>query len=149
VPKVTDNPSAKRGRGRPPINITLTQVEAAAAYALNFKQLAAILGCHFNTIRARMQEEEFKEAYDRGKARSESEILRLLYASAREGNIKAQIFLAQSLLGLSTRETLKHEGEVTTKYVVELPAEAPSIDSWTQTFRPRGYGPDGTPDGIH
>jgi hypothetical protein len=146
---MTSTKSGKRNLGgRPPINITPEQVEAAASYALNYKQLAAVIGCHFNTIRNRMQEPEFKEAYERGKARGESEILRLLYASARDGNIKAQIFLAQSLLGLSTRETLKHEGEVTTRYVVELPAEVPSVESWQQTFRPRDPdAPD--PAGVH
>jgi hypothetical protein len=130
------NPKKPNLGGRPPIDITPQQVEAAAAYALNYRQLAAVIGCHFNTIGNRMQEPEFKEAYERGKARGESEIMRLLYASARDGNIKAQIFLAQSLLGLSTRETLKHEGEVNTRFVVELPAEVPLPD-WKQTFRPR------------
>jgi hypothetical protein len=121
--------------GRPPIDITPEQVEAAAAYSLNYKQLAAILRCHRNTIQNRMHEDEFKEAYERGKSRAESEILQLLYNSARDGNIKAQIFLAQSILGLSSRETLRHEGEVNTRFVVELPAEVPLSD-WKQTFRP-------------
>jgi hypothetical protein len=120
-------------------------------YALNYKQLAAVIGCHFNTIRNRMQEPEFKEAFERGKAKGESEILRLLYASARDGNVKAQMFLAQSILGLSTRETLRHEGEVTTRYVVELPAEV-SMPVWQQTFRPRDSDapdPVGDAPGVH
>jgi hypothetical protein len=146
-----DNDSAKRGRGRPPKDITLGQVEAAAAYSLNHKQLAAILGCHRKTIQNRMQEPEFREAYERGRARAESEVLQLLYRSARDGNVKAMIFLAQSILGLSTRETLRHEGEVTTRYVVELPAEVP-MATWQQQFRPRdpdAPDPVGDAPGVH
>jgi hypothetical protein len=83
-----------------------------------------------------MREDEFKDAYERGKARAHSEVVKMLYRSAREGNIKAQIFLAQSILGLSTRETHRIEGEVTTRFVMELPAEVPLV-SWQATFRPR------------
>lgn len=132
-----ENTGDKRNRGgRPAKQITPGQVEAAAAYSLNHRQLAAILGCHRKTIQNRMQDDEFKEAYERGKGKAESEILHLLYDSARKGNAKVQIFLAQSILGLSTRETMRHEGEVTARYVVELPAEVP-LQDWQQTFRPR------------
>ena len=130
-------PKAKASGGRPRKDISASQIEAAAAYSLNHKQLAAVLGVHRNTIVNRMREdEEYREAYERGKGRAESEILQLLYDSARNGNVKAQIFLAQSILGLSGRETVRHEGEVSAKYVVELPAESPSLDSWKETFRP-------------
>jgi hypothetical protein len=127
----------KAGAGRPRKEFTPGQVEAAAAYSLNFRQLAAILGVHRNTITNRMDEDpEYREAYERGKGKAEGEILQLLYDSARNGNVKAQIFLAQSILGLSSRETLRHEGEVSGKFVVELPAESPSLGAWESTFRP-------------
>jgi hypothetical protein len=132
--------------GRPRKEITPAQVEAAAAYRLNHRQLAAILGCNRKTIQNRMHEDpEYREAYERGRAMAESEILQLLYSSARMGNVKAQMFLAQSLLGLSNRETVRHEGEINTRYVVELPAEAPAMDDWQRTFRP-GTGAEPSPD---
>lgn len=135
----TTNRKGGKRVGRPPINITPAQVQAAAACVLNQKQLAAILGCHVNTISNRLAEPEYREAYERGKALAEVETFEWLRASAKNGNVKAQIFLAQALLGLSSRETTRQEGEVSVKYVVELPAEVP-MEEWQQRFRPRAPG---------
>jgi hypothetical protein len=47
------------------------------------------------------------------------------------------MFLAERICGL--KETVVHEGEVTSRYVVELPAEVPARD-WQATFAPNTTG---------
>ena len=81
-----------------------------------------------------MRDPEFKQAYERGKMRSQTAVIQHLFNHMQKGSLKATIFLAQAWCHLSTRHEVKHDGEVTTRYVVEVPPDAPTLDDWSRTY---------------
>lgn len=129
-------PTAKARTGGRPLDITPEQFEKAGQAALSWRHIAGILGVDMTTVSDRMRKPEFKEAYERGKMRSQTAVIQHLFKAMQNGNIKATIFLAQAWCHLSTRHEVKHEGEVVQKYVVEVPPDAPSLDAWSRVYAP-------------
>jgi hypothetical protein len=116
------------------LELTPEMFEHAGQCALSWRHLAGIFGVDMSTIADRMKQPEFKEAFQRGRLQSENEVIQNLFSHMRAGNIKAAIFLAQAWCQLSTRHEVKHEGEVSTRYIVEVPTDAASLDEWSRTY---------------
>src|SRR4051812_31593972 len=87
-----------------------------------------------STIADRMRDPVFKESFQRGRLASESEVIQSLFSHMRNGNLKASFFLAKAWCKWSPRHEVKHEGEVSTRYIVEVPTDASSLDEWSRTY---------------
>jgi hypothetical protein len=122
--------------GSKPLEITPAMFEHAGRCALTWKHVAGILGVSFETVANRMKDPAFREAYERGKVNSQSEVIQTLFAHMRQGSVKAAVFLAQAWCGLSTRHEVKSEETTTTKYVVETVPTSPSLEAWSQAHVP-------------
>lgn len=117
--------------GSRPLELTPEMFEHAGRCALTWKHVAGVLGVSFGTVQDRMKDPAFREAYDRGKLNSQTEVIQFLFGQMRGGSVKAGIFLAQAWCHLSTRHEVKSEETHTTKYVVEVPPDAPTLNDWT------------------
>lgn len=127
-PKKTLNRSSRK------LELTPAMFEEAGRTSLTWRHMAGIYGVDFTTIANRMKDPEFKTAYQRGRLQSETEVIQALFGHMRGGSLKAAMFLAQAWCKLSTRHEVSHEGEVTTRYVVEVPPDAPSLEDWSATY---------------
>jgi hypothetical protein len=126
---------AAKKLGRPAVTIDPAQVEKLASRWMTKDAIADFLGIARSTFYDKMRADpQIEVAWHRGRATLQAKSMDWLVASAQNGSVRAQTFLAERICGL--KETVTHEGEVTARYVVELPAEVP-LQSWQQTFRPR------------
>lgn len=128
--------TAKTKGGSRPLPITPEMFEQAGLAALSWRHIAGILGVDMATIADRMRDPVFKEAFERGKMRSQTAVIQNLFKQMASGNVKATIFLAQAWCHLSTRHEVKHDETHTTRYVVEVPPDAPSLDAWSKVHTP-------------
>lgn len=95
---------ARRGPGRPPVELTdteRTRLVALGALGLNQELAAGRLGIAPKTLRRILKEdEEAAVAYLMGRAEAAEEALSLLWRQARKGQPAAAIFLGKTLAGL-------------------------------------------------
>lgn len=118
--------------GRPTIVVNPKQIETLASLWLTKEAAADFLGIGRTTLHSKLRDDpEISAAWARGRARTQITTMQGLISSAQQGNIRALMFLAERICGLS--ETVVHEGQVETRYVVELPAETPAQD-WQAAF---------------
>jgi hypothetical protein len=139
---------AKKPTGRPPIIIDPKQVEALAGLWLTKEAAADFLGITRATLFNKMRDDpEIEAAWARGRAKLQATTMQGLIQSARNGSVRAQCFLAERVCGL--KDTVTIEGEVATRYVVEIPPEEPAT-VWQQNYGPaRHDGPtDDPPDAV-
>ena len=121
--------------GRPAVTVDPVQVEKLASRWMTKDAIADFLGIGRRTLYDKMAADPAIEAaWHKGRANLQMKSMDWLIASAQNGNVRAQTFLAERICGL--KETVTLEGEVTARYVVELPTEVPLVN-WQQTFRPR------------
>jgi hypothetical protein len=137
---------ATKKSGRPAVIVDPVQVEKLASRWMTREAIADFLGISRETLRYKMNADpQLDAAWHKGRASLQMKSMDWLIASASNGNVRAQTFLAERICGLNERVT--HEGEVTARYVVELPAEVP-LPNWQQTFRPRDPG-ENDPGSVH
>jgi hypothetical protein len=118
--------------GRPSIVIDVTQIEKLAARWMTKDAIADFLGIARSTLYDKMKTDpEIETAWYRGRATLQAKSMDWLISSAQNGSVRAQIFLAERVCGL--RESLMIEGEVNTRYVVEIPPEEPA-DQWQANY---------------
>jgi hypothetical protein len=132
-------PKKRRGNaigGSRPLELTPQMFEEAGRFALTWRHMAAVYGVSQMTIADRMKEPEFKESYERGKLKSQNEVIQFLFASMRNGSLKAGIFLAQAWCHLSTKHEVKTDETHTTRYIVEVPPDSPTLDAWSKAHVP-------------
>src|SRR4051794_33684405 len=111
----------KNRGGRPPIPVDPKQVETLASLWLTKESAADFLGITRKSLYNKMDADpEIAAAWQRGRAKTQASTMQGLIAAGRNGNVRALIFLAERLCGL--KETVTLEGDVTARYVVELPA---------------------------
>jgi hypothetical protein len=137
---------SKNPTGRPVVTIDPKQVELLAGLWLTKEAAADFLGVSRDTLFNRLRTDpEIEAAWHRGRAKTQASTMQGLIQSARNGSVRAQCFLAERICGLKEAVTL--EGEVTTRYVVEIPPEEPAA-TWQANYNPaRQDGPandDGT-----
>jgi hypothetical protein len=116
--------------GTKKIDITAEQIENLAQFGLNQHEIAAALGVSRLTIIRRLEDPEYREAYERGKAKLGAFAKKLIIESAKKGNTKAQLFLVQNASDWVQKKHVQVEGEVTSRhYVAEIPAPLP-LEAW-------------------
>lgn len=129
---------AANKRGRPTVTIDPVQVEKLASRWMTKDAIADFLCIGRTTLYDKMREDPAIEvAWHKGRATLQMKSMDWLIASAQNGSVKAQTFLAERICGL--KETVKHEGEVTARYVVEIPPEEP-IDDWLKHYGGADHG---------
>ena|SRR5690349_2548755 len=139
---------SKNPMGRPAATIDLKQLEALAGLWLTKDAVADFLGIARSTLYEKLKTDpEIAGAWHRGRAKTQASGMQWLIQSAKNGSVRAQIFLAERICGLKESVTL--EGEVTTRYVVEIPPEEPAA-TWQRNYGPaRHDGPaDEPPDAV-
>ena len=115
-----------------PVTIDASQVEKLAARWMTKEAIADFLGVHRSTLQDRMKtDSELEAAWYRGRATLQAKSMDWLINSAQNGSVRAQIFLAERICGL--KESVVHEGEVTARYVVEVPPEEPA-GQWQKNY---------------
>jgi hypothetical protein len=122
----------KKPRATRKLELTPEMFEAAGRCALTWKHLSGIYGVDLATIADRMRIPEFKEAFERGKLNSQTEVIRQLFAHMEKGSLKAATFLAQAWCHLSTKHEVTYDAEITQRYVVEVPPDEPTLEAWSQ-----------------
>lgn len=96
--------NAPRRPGRPTIEIDPLQLEKLAARWMTKDAAADFMGISRGTLHNRMKEKpELEAAWARGRAMLQANAMDWLIASAQRGDVKAQMFLAERVCGLSPK----------------------------------------------
>lgn len=91
--------------------IPLDQLEALTSIQCTDEEIAAVFGCHKDTIEKRKRsDDEFKTAYHNGKAKGRVSLRRQLFKSCEDGNVSAQIWMSKQILGMRDVTALEHSG---------------------------------------
>lgn len=91
--------------------IPLDQLEALTSIQCTDEEIAAVFGCHKDTIEKRKRSDaEFKTAYHNGKAKGRVSLRRQLFKSCEDGNVSAQIWMSKQILGMRDVTALEHSG---------------------------------------
>src|SRR5690242_19120452 len=123
---------AKKSVGRPLVTVDAKQVETLAALWMTKESAADFVGVSRATMFNKLRDDpEIAAAWARGRAKTQASTMQALLAAGRNGNIRALTFLAERICGL--KETVTIDGDVTARYVVELPAEAQTMGDWHRT----------------
>lgn len=90
----------EKKKTKPKIEINLQQVEMLAANGLTQQQIADSLGISVSTIESRLREnEEFKDAIKKGKAKGIALIANQLFEKAKSGDTTSIIFYLKTQAG--------------------------------------------------
>jgi hypothetical protein len=90
----------KHPGGRPRLTFDLRLVEDLGKIQSTHSELAAVLGCHVETVRDRLKHDpEFSAAYEKGLENGKSSLRRIQWKSALGGNTTMQIWLGKQYLG--------------------------------------------------
>lgn len=118
--------------GRPPIVIDAAQLEKLAARWLTREAAADIIGCTRQTLYNRMREDPSLEAaWHRGRAMLQANTMDWLIEAARKGSVRAQMFLAERVVGLdgkandvdaATEKATEFRDAIKAMVLTEIPA---------------------------
>ena len=99
MPKVTNPKKSKAGR--PPIELNVKQAAIFGYFRATYETMAEYLGCHYDTIRRTMQNEEseFCKAYKKGLSGMKMKLSEAQIKTALEGNPTLLIWLGKQYLG--------------------------------------------------
>lgn len=87
--------------GRPRIDINLNELERVSAFKPTQEELASFFGVSISTIKRRLKESDYQEAYERGVQNANLSLRRAIWEKAMSGNVSLMIFLAKARLGMS------------------------------------------------
>lgn len=79
--------------------VVLDQVEALAAIGCTLPEIGSVVGVSPRTLIRWEEEETFRDALERGRARGRVSLQHALWKSAMAGNVKAMIWLGKRMLG--------------------------------------------------
>src|SRR4030042_2129406 len=90
----------KHPGGRPRRGFDLRLVEDLGKIQSTHSELAAVLGCHLDTVKDRLKHDpEFSAAYQKGLEHGKSSLRRIQWKAALGGNTTMQIWLGKQYLG--------------------------------------------------
>ena len=113
-----DMTSTERLGGRPAIEFDLDEVEKLGALQCTYAEVANWFGCSEKTIKRRSaDDDEFREALERGKGRGRVSLRRTQFRMA-EKNAAMAIFLGKQFLGQEDKTEV--EGDVTIRVTEEI-----------------------------
>jgi hypothetical protein len=136
--------------GRPLAVIDPAQVEALARIHCTHAEIAAVLGCHKDTITNR-----FSDLIEKGKEEGRASLRRQQWKLATAGNATMCIWLGKQLLGQQDRQTLEHSGpdggpievqahELRSRLASRVAGIAARVGARTDHPEPHGGGGGGT-----
>lgn len=106
-------------KSKPFIQIDLDKVEAYASRGLTQEQIALALGVSRSTMMRRLRNKDFKEAYERGKAKGEVAVSNALFDKAVKGNVVACIFILKSRYGWREDQNINVTTQTPLKIVID------------------------------
>ena len=101
-------------KGRPRKELNKAQLSSLAAIGCTQREIAQYFGVSEKTVERRLEEEAYRQAFDRGEGEFKVSLRRLMVRRAQEGNTAMLIFLAKNVLGMADqpRTTNPWEGQV-------------------------------------
>jgi DNA-binding CsgD family transcriptional regulator len=121
-------------RGRPSFEVTPSlqrQVEELVACGMTENEIAGAIGCSRPTLRA-----HFRDQLKTGRAKRRAEVVRLLFASARRGNVAAQKKLMELTATAATEASAPWPRRLGKKEQAELDAQtAAEGTSWAELVK--------------
>lgn len=117
VPEVETQAPKKPGkkRGRPPVVIDLAMLERIALLQPTYAELAHVFKTTERTIKKRMKDEQFRRAFELGKAGGTLNLKRLQWRHAQMANsagVQMTIHLSKHWLGETDKAALELTGKV-------------------------------------
>lgn len=85
-------PQEKKGPGRPKVQLDEKLIEELGKIDATVEEVAAICGCHIDTIYARP---EYSEALKRGRQNGQASVKRKIFEEAMNGNTSLLIWLSK------------------------------------------------------
>lgn len=116
---------SKNSSGRPRKEIDLIELEKVAELSPTQEELASFFDVSLSTIKRRLNEDKYKEAYDRGYYNSNLSLRRKIHQKAMDGNTSMLIFLAKTRLGMNERLQQNAEIKEPPKLVVVCEGPVP------------------------
>jgi hypothetical protein len=96
--------------GRPPVQIDIDQIETLAQLGATQIEMARFLGVAHSTLEYKLQQPEFREAYDRGLGNLHMSLKRKQVEMALAGDRTMLIWLGKNYLGQSDKLDTKLTG---------------------------------------
>jgi hypothetical protein len=121
--------------GRPEVDISPEQVQAGASIGLTLKQIAAVGGVSYSTIKRRMKLKAFQEAFDTGTELEHATLKKAIYNRIAAGSDKALIFACVNRMGWSPTPRQTEQPQATT-FVLQVPQRPASFEEFESQFRP-------------
>lgn len=85
--------------GRPQVVITCEEIEKLGALCATQEEIAGWFGCSLSTIEKRLQEPQYRDAYESGMAKGRLSVRREQMELLKKGNATMAIWLGKQLLG--------------------------------------------------
>ena len=109
---MTNKPKA----GRPPLKVTddvIKKVESLAATGLNLKEIASVLGIHYDTLNEKKKEfSEFFVAIGVGRSKGIEVIKNKFFEKAKDGDNHCMTMYLKNYSDLTDRHDVKHSGDI-------------------------------------
>jgi len=94
-------------------------------------ELAAVLGCHLDTVKDRLKNDpEFSTAYQKGLEHGKSSLRRIQWKNALGGNTTMQIWLGKQYLGQQDRRVTEVETRQVEQWQERLREAPPEVVEW-------------------
>lgn len=106
--KEADSDQEKHGRGRPPIEIDLAELESLSECGCTNREIAAHFGCSERLIELRRRDPEFRAAMERGAAHANISLRQKQLKVALAGDRTMLIWLGKQRLGQSDKVNTEH-----------------------------------------
>ena len=122
---------AKHAGGRPRLVFDLRQVEDLGRIQSTHSELAAVLGCHLDTVKDRLKNDpEFSTAYQKGLEHGKSSLRRIQWKNALGGNTTMQIWLGKQYLGQQDRRVTEVETRQVEQWQEKLQEAPHEVLEW-------------------
>ena len=122
---------SKHAGGRPRLVFDLRLVEDLGKIQSTHSELAAVLGCHLDTVKDRLKNDpEFSTAYQKGLEHGKSSLRRIQWKSALGGNTTMQIWLGKQYLGQQDRRVTEVETRQLEQWQERLREAPPEVVEW-------------------
>ena len=123
--------TGKHPGGRPRLTFDLRQVEDLGRIQSTHSELAAVLGCHLDTVKDRLKHDpEFSAAYQKGLEHGKSSLRRIQWKAALGGNTTMQIWLGKQYLGQSDRRVTEVETRQVERWQEQLREAPQEVLEW-------------------
>ena len=97
----------KLGRGRPPIEFDLVEIEELSRSHCTFVELSRFYNCSEKAVEERYRtDQDFKQAVDRGRFEAIKGLRRKQLEMAMDGNTQMAVWMGKQLLGQTDKQEI-------------------------------------------